>query len=201
MYYLYNKKVGVGNDTTFLWKGPIVNSTLIETSLVVQMEQNWPCYISHLMVTGHQEAASSAGHETGNPAPTSAGDQLSCSECVSLRSRRWSPEADEADMGHGTRELKVLWRSQRGTRCKLVHLPYFWSLVKKKRKLLNTAVPRSITFVASTFPLAENAQSSYSCGRPGGLGPEETILLLTGTGFGRTEHPAPVGQGLLLPPL
>ena len=84
MYYLYNKKIGVGNDTTFLRKGPIVNSILIKISLIMQMEQNWPCCISHLMVTGHQEAASSARHETGNPALTSAGDQLSCSECISL---------------------------------------------------------------------------------------------------------------------
>ena len=55
MYYLYNKRVGVGNDTTFLWKGPIVNSILIKTSLIMQMEQNRPCCISHLMVTGHQK--------------------------------------------------------------------------------------------------------------------------------------------------
>ena len=77
----------------------------------------------------------------------------------------------------------------------------FGLLLKKKRKLLNTAVPRSITFVTSTFPLAENAQISYSRERPGSLGPKETILLLTGTRSGRAEHPAPVGQGLLLPPL
>lgn len=55
MHYLYNKKVGVGNDTTFLWKAPIVNSILIKTSLIMQMEQNRPCCISHLMVTGHQK--------------------------------------------------------------------------------------------------------------------------------------------------
>ena len=60
-----------------------------------------------------------------------------------------------------------------------------------KKMLLNTAVPRSITFVTSTFLLAENAQSSYSRGRPGGLGCKDTTLLLTGSGSRRAGQPAP----------
>lgn len=70
-----------------------------------------------------------------------------------------------------------------------------FGVMLKKKMLLNTAVPRSITFVTSAFLLAENAQSSYSGGRPGGLGPEETTLLVTGRGSGRAGQPAPASRG------
>ena len=56
-------------------------------------------------------------------------------------------------MGHGTRELKVLWRSQRETHCKLVHLPYFWSLVKKKEKVIKHCCAQINNFCDFYFPI------------------------------------------------